>query len=67
MAKQQKQKIKGCRKGNRNRNSPANTAYIAEGRRRKNKIRKLESYCAKNPNDKQAQAALEAVKENFDY
>ena len=59
MAKRQKQKIKGCKKGGRNRAECE--AYRKAGTREKNKVRKLKRRIKRFPNDKGARAALAAL------
>lgn len=57
----------GDRKIGRNAGSAQNKSYKAQGRRRKNKIRKLTAYVLKNQNDLQAAQALKAIESNYEY
>jgi hypothetical protein len=59
MAKLQKAKVKGCKKGGRNRRECE--AYRAAGTRLINKRKKLKRRIKRFPNDKGARAALAAL------
>lgn len=59
MAKRQRDKVKGCRKGGRNRKWCE--AYRKRGQREINKRKKLKRRIKRFPNDKGARAALAAL------
>lgn len=56
MAKRQKEKVKGCRKGGRNREWCR--AYRARGQREINKVRKMKKHLKRFPNDGVTERAL---------
>ena len=59
MAKRQREKVKGCKKGGRNRKSCE--AYRKAGTREINKRKKLERRIKRFPNDKGAREALASL------